>query len=469
MILQKKDKDNRIIYYIPPSSKSNGIHLYEYEIVYLKQLLKYGVVRGLELNEFVSTLRGREKHSNTNAATKARLQCLRKAGLIRSFQNELQKGHKSLYQTYYSTYTKITLDVLLEIEVITQAQYDEYLKRLKYIQQDKIAAVPKLHSTAIIKIGLILHVNLTETLEEGDFELVKGVHHPLFSKNLQQKLQTPLIFPDLLLELPGKVLLAFEVDGGKQGREVILDKANRYEQFMKNEHMKDYSLRLIFMPIDNELLEEEGRKNVSARIMYIKDLFASVETSYSFEVYCYRFKQLHAHVKKAIFDVDRYEVGRAEWFANYWIELAKKNLDKVGYTVEPIKINDILPHSFFAGYAPHAIAKVEHEHRYNNSYYLLFFMYTGHAKSSQIFNNIQRSLKGVRQENLDIRILLVYPNCNHREADTLKLLEDNFKYVHATSIEEVEQLNQNNNEEFPLYQYSSEQKNYSVKNKNVQF
>lgn len=468
-MIKKKERNGHVVYEIPKGPRADRIQLYEYEIAILEQLLTYSYVRGIELRDFAHELRARHTGSQSRGSTGVRLQRLRDANLIKSYQADEMMGYHALYKTHYSTYTKSTLDVLFEIGTLSLEQYETNLKRLKVIQKNRQTNIPKIHSIAVAALGTRLYMELTNYLNSKAFTICKGVHHPLFSIKAQEQIEGIPIYPDLVMELPNKQLTVFEVDGGRQLREVLSDKVKKYQQLMKDESFKGYKLRVVFLPIDSDFIEGEGKGNVLTRIHYIKAIFPFYkEWETDIEIFCYRYTHLFQHLRSCLYNEDIVTDKRDMLIANKWIEKAAAPLEKNELFIKPVSWQSVLPQSTLEGYAPHAMAEMSYYNKIRKTNYLVYHMRTGNVKSQQILEEIYTSLKGImRGSELDLRVMLVYEKKAHRENDTIRITDKQMMvHVLATSLEEWEE-GQLDEETLPFYEMFSKTSNYSRPKENL--
>lgn len=462
-IIKRSNKYGKTVYKIKKAGKYAAIILHEFEIDLLEQLVKFISIPSNNVIDYFVELRalngfdtGDDLRNRNNASN--RLITLKRAGLVRSKVPNLL-GAPFLYKLNIYTFSVRTLDLLLQLNRLDEQQLAYYLAVLK---KTSAHHVPSPHHVAISILGTKLDILLKKAgLDNDDYIISRGSVYPLF-KNTKQTSYT--IYPDLVLYFPDfKKCIAFEIDGGKQQKDIIADKYKRYKQLAKR--MEDnQTLHVVFVPIDNNLIPDIGISLKSKRIKHLKKCIPSSKEWP---------KNLHLFALNsfAVMDYVGSMLICSELFSNYtaksalksWCSYFEKALKESNSTLKTLESNASVPQIAFE-YILITIKK-QNEMPIN---YLVLYMNTGSIADHQNYLKVYQTL--LEQNSSRFNLILLYKSKKSRELDTLEIAKTNNSFqIVATSLNEWQDKGrQKHIESLPFYKQNRKTLNFDLLYDNIQ-
>lgn len=456
-IIKRSNKDGKTVYKLKKAGKYASIILHEFEIDLLEQLVKFIDIQSNNVIDYFLALRslngfdtGNELRNRNNASN--RLITLKRAGLVRSKVPDTL-GAPFLYKLNIYTFSVRTLDLLLQLNRLDEQQLAYYLAVLK---KTSAHHVPSPHHVAISILGTKLDLLLKKAgLDNDDYIISRGSVYPLF-KNTKQTSYT--IYPDLVVHIPDlKKSIAFEVDGGKQQKNIIEDKYKRYKQL--TEQMEDkQTLHVVFVPLDESLIPDIGISLKSKRIKHLKKCIpSSVEWPSNLHVFALN--------SWAVMDYTKSMLICSELFSNYtaksalksWCSYFEKALKESNSTLKILESNASVSQIAFE-YILITIKK-QNEMPIN---YLVIYMNTGSIADHQSYLKVYQTL--LEQNSSRFNLILLYKSKKSRELDTLEVAKTNnsFKII-ATSLNEWEDMGkQKYKESLPFYKQNRKTLNFDL-------
>ncbi|MGE7983803.1 hypothetical protein [Solibacillus sp. NPDC093137] len=465
------------IYTIPKTNNHSRLLLHEFELDLLEQAVKYTYLRAVELVDYFVVIRENngfttddEVRARQNAAK--RLIRFKEAGVLKANDASEYKGHNLLYKRIFYTFTKRTLEILYALNRLTDNELAYYTVVLEKNMRFK---PPSIHSVAIAALGTRLDLQLKSKLGNDDFVISKGTTHPLFKNYTDDADQ---IFPDLLLEFPDlNKLLVFEVDGGRQLRDVIESKYFRYKKMFSSNYVKKYNNELqahvIFLPIDANFLTDENRSSKSHRIKYLKNCIPSFEKwGSSLNMFTIRYSAIEEFVNRTITFSEQLSEYGLNALMNQWIFNLESALMPLNYKVTVLTEQELLPQTKPTAFSPDTVIKLKQVGKKEKHYFVLY-MNNGEIRSQQRYlETIQRltAINESESNNLHINLLLLYGTCHSRATDALDdLVISDALQIFATSEEEWRELATAENMEqvvLPLYEQNNKLLSYTLRKEN---
>ena len=454
------------MYELFKTQTAERILLHEYEIELLEFLLKFNPIRSVEFVDLATFLRskaglnGKQPRLNTSQ----RLLRLKQANLIKSVNATELNGYKLLYKNYFYTITPRALDVLVELNRI---DYTTYKKHKSYLRKRSATfQAPSLHSIAVSKVAVDSYIQLSAMYKREQFEISKGSSNALF---VQNKVSKDNLIPDLVISLPSNRLLCIEVDGGKQSKDVIVDKYLRYKSLAETK-LNTYILQLIFASIDDDMLDGEGMGNKVTRSKRLKE-FIPLFTKWpdNLNVFVFRYSGMPTYFSKVEKEIELPFSSVIDNLLQMW--LFKFKIVLSDYSVNIYKESDLLPSSVHNEFSPNLVLGIKRQDK-RERYYFVYYVQGGYVKSAQLLREVSEKAVAINNSDtnrLEIRVLLVYQTKKERESDVLEM------YAHAddvlvlaTSIEEWDEINVNNqNIAYPFYTQHYRLFNFNIRKEDL--
>ena len=465
------------IYTVPKANGYNKLLLHEFELDLLEQVVKYTYLRVVELIDYFVVIRDKNGFSNednvrTRQNATKRLAKIKDAGVLKSNEASEYKGHNLLYKRIFYTFTKRTLEILYALNRLTDHELVYYTVVLEKTRQFK---APTTHSVAIAALGTRLDLQLKSKLGKDDFVIRKGTTHPLFKNYTDDEGQ---IFPDLLLEFPDRnKLLIFEVDGGKQLRDVIKSKYYRYKKMLSSNYVKTYNSELqvhvIFLPIDADFLTDENRSSKSHRMKYLKNCIPNFEKwGNNLNMFTIRYSAIEEFVNRTLMFSEQLSNYGLKILMSQWLYNLESALTPLNYKVTVFTEQELLPQTKPTVYSPDAVIKLKQVGKKEKHYFVLS-MNNGDIRSQQRYlETIQRltAINESESNNLHINLLLLYATSHSRKTDVLNdLVASDDLQIFATSEEEWRELAEAENMEqivLPLYEQNNKLLSYTLRKEN---
>lgn len=465
------------IYTVPKANGYNKLLLHEFELDLLEQVVKYTYLRAVELIDYFVVIRDKNGFSNednvrTRQNATKRLAKIKDAGVLKSNEASEYKGHNLLYKRIFYTFTKRTLEILYSLNRLTD---DELAYYTVVLEKNMRFKPPSIHSVAIAALGTRLDLQLKSKLGKDDFVISKGTTHPLFKNYTDDAGQ---IFPDLLLELPDlNKLLIFEVDGGRQLRDVIESKYFRYKKMSSSNYVKKYNNELqahvIFLPIDANFLTDENRSSKSHRIKYLKNCIPSFEKwGSNLNMFTIRYSAIEEFVNRTITFSEQLSEYGLNALMNQWIFNLESTLMPLNYKVTVLTEQELLPQTKPTDFSPDTVIKLKQVGKKEKHYFVLYIN-NGDIRSQQRYlETIQRltAINESESNNLHINLLLLYATSHSRKTDVLNdLVASDDLQIFATSEEEWRELAKAENMErvvLPLYEQNNKLLSYTLRKEN---
>ena len=465
------------IYTVPKTSIHTRMLLHEFELDLLEQIVKYTYLRAVELVDYFVVIREKNGFSTEdvvrarqNAAK--RLIRFKEAGVLKANDASEYKGLNFLYKRIFYTFTKRTLEILYALNRLTDHELAYYTVVLEQTRRFK---APTTHSVAIAALGTRLDLQLKSKLGRDDFVIRKGTTHRLFKNYTDDAGQ---IFPDLLLELPDfNKLLIFEVDGGRQLRDVIESKYFRYKKMFSSNYVKKYNSELqahvIFLPIDADFLTDENRSSKSRRIKYLKNCIPSFEKwGSNLNIFTIRYSAIEEFVNRTITFSEQLSEYSLNALMNQWIFYLESSLMPLNYKVTVLTEQELLPQTKPTVYSPDVVIKLKQVGKKEKHYFVLY-MNNGDIRSQQRYLETCQRLKAINESesnDLHINLLLLYGTRHLRETDALDdIFTSDTLQIFATSEEEWRGLAEAENMEqvvLPLYEQNNKLLSYTLRKDN---
>lgn len=420
-IIKRIDKNGKAVYTIKKDGRYVAIKLHEFEIDLLEQLVKFIHIRSNNVIDYFVALRalngfdtGNELRNRNNASN--RLVNLKKSGLIKSKVPDIL-GAPFLYELNIYTFSKRTLELLLQLNRLNEQQVAYYLAVLKKTSSYKELST---HHVAIYMLGYQIDLLLKkEGLNNTDYVITRGSIFPLF-KNTKRTTYT--IYPDLVLYIPDlKKFVAFEIDGGKQQKNIIEDKYKRYKQ-LADKMDSDETLHVVFVPIDAHLIPNKGLGLKSLRIKHLKKCIPlSEEWTNNLHVF--------AMNSRAVIDYVKNMLSFYELFSKRTIKLALQSfsmafndvLKTTDYTVKAVQLSTTISQIAL----DYTVLTIEKQNKIVNRY-MIIYMNTGSIEDHQVYIEICNVLKNYNRQNSGrFNLILIYKSKSARELDTLGVFETN--------------------------------------------
>lgn len=401
-----------------------------------------------------------------------RLIRFKEAGVLKANDASEYKGLNLLYKRIFYTFTKRTLEILYSLNRLTDHELAYYTVVLEKTRQFK---APTTHSVAIAALGTRLDLQLKRKLGKDDYAICKGTTHPLFKNYTDDEGQ---IFPDLLLEIPDlNKLLVFEVDGGKQLRDVIKNKYFRYQKMFSSNYVKKYNNELqahiIFLPIDADFLTDENRSSKSHRMKYLKNCIPSFEKwGNNLNMFTIRYSAIEEFVNLTVAFSEQLSEYGLKMLMNQWLFNLESALMPLNYKVTVLTEQELLPQAKPTVYSPDAVIKLKQAGKKEKHYFVLY-MYNGDIRSQQRYLETYQRLRAINESesnNLQINLLLLYGSSHSRVTDALDdLVKSDALQIFATSEKEWRELAEAENLEqvvLPLYQQNNKLLSYTLRKEN---
>lgn len=462
-IIKRSNKDGKTVYKIKKAGKHAAIILHEFEIDLLEQIVKFIHLQSNNVIDYFVELRvlngfdaGDDLRNRNNASN--RLITLKRAGLVRSKVPDVL-GAPFLYKLNIYTFSVHALDLLLKLNRLNEQQLAYYLAVLKKTSAHNMLSP---HNVAISVLGTKLDLLLKKAgLDNDAYIISRGSVYPLF-RNTKQTSYT--IYPDLVLHIPDlKKSIAFEIDGGKQQKNIIEDKYKRYKQ-LANQMEDNQTLHVVFVPIDESLIPDIGISLKSQRIKHLKKCIPSSEE-------WPRNLHLFALNSFAVMDYVRSMLICSELFSSFptksalksWSSYFEAALKESNYTIKTLESNVSVSQITFE-YILITIKK-QNEIPIN---YLVIYMNTGSIADHQSYLKVYQTL--LEQNSSHFNLILLYKSKKSRELDTLEVTKTNNSFqIVATSLNEWQDKGrQKHIESLPFYKQNRKTLNFDLLYDNIQ-
>lgn len=467
----RTDKYGRVFYRIEKGNDKNAILLYEFEVEALEQLFIHRFIRSVEFLDFLMAMRnlnGLKANDERNAVSQ-RVHRLKRSGVLIHHVDETLEGYTYLYKTFFYSLSQKGVDILLQLNRITP----EEAKRVKKEISKGKYSTPGTHSIASTALALRIYVQLKQLELNYPFKVEKGIQHEMFYSRKSPNKNNDVIIPDLVVSIGASRVIAIEIDGGKQLKDVIADKQRRYNLLMKSEKGISKMLYVAFVPIDENLLPKENKGERVQRIKYLKNCFTDFpNVPKNTHYYVLKSKEVTNFVKRITENEETLTNRQIRLMLSEWLLHIDLNLAKLQYSVQSFEESEVSKNPAVNEYTPHATLFFKQGDR-RAKYYFVYVVQNGSVQSHQLYTTALGRIEAVNDHEYtpnEVRLLLLYPNKNAMETDIMEHLRRYDVELVATNIEEwVERTNHPNQfteDEIPLYELSTRNLNFHKRKEN---
>lgn len=264
MLKARIDNEGRVVYPVPKGNDKIAILLYEFEVDALEQLFHHRIIRSIEFLDMLMgmrTLNGLKAKDERNAVSQ-RVHRLKKSGVLTHHVDDTLEGYTFMYKTFFYSLSQKGIDILLQLNRITPVEAKRAIKDIRKSNY----STPTTHSIASTALATRIYIQLKQLDLNYPFKIEKGIHHEMFFSRTMPNKNNDIVIPDLVVTIGASRIIAIEIDGGKQLKDVIADKQRRYNLLMKSEKGISKSLYIAFVPIDEDLLPKENKGERVQRI-----------------------------------------------------------------------------------------------------------------------------------------------------------------------------------------------------------
>lgn len=467
----RKDKFGRLVYRIPKGSDKISLLLYEFEVEILEQLFNHRIIRSIELLDMYMELRklnGLQAKDERNAASQ-RLNRLKQSGVVSHHIDDSLEGYTYLYKTYFYSISQKGLEILLMLGKISPEQAKSVGREIKKYT----FSMPSIHALATTALATRLYIHLRNLDLNYSFSIQKGVHHEMFfSRNAPNK-NNDIVIPDLVVTLGSNRVIAIEIDGGKQLKDVISDKQRRYNLLMQSDKGKHKSLYVAFVPIDDDLLPKENKGERIQRIKYLKNSLNEFTTyPKNTHYYVVKTREVFNFVERIAHNEESLSNRQLRLMLNEWLLHVELNLGKMEYTVQTFDESDVSKNPVTNEYSPH-INLVFKKGERRSKYYFVYIVQNGSLQSHQLYRAALSRIEAINENdytNHEVKLLLLYPNKLSMENDIMEHYKIFDVDIIASNIEEwirrTDQPEEFTEFEIPLYELSTRNLNFNIRKEN---
>ncbi|MFJ7890539.1 replication-relaxation family protein [Lysinibacillus xylanilyticus] len=471
MLKARKDKSGRLVYRIPKGNDKISLLLYEFEVEILEQLFNHRIIRSIELLDMYLELRklnGLQARDERNAASQ-RMNRLKQSGVISHHMDDSLEGYTYLYKTYFYSISQKGIEILLTLGKITSDQAKSVSREIKKYT----FSMPSTHALATTAIATRLYIHLRKLDLNYSFKVQKGVHHEMFfSRNAPNK-NNDIVIPDLVVTLGASRVIAIEVDGGKQLKDVIADKQRRYNLLMRSDKGNNKSLYVAFVPIDDDLLPKENKGERIQRIKYLKNSLNEFTTyPKNTHYYVLKTREIFSFVERITQHEETLSNRQLRLMLNEWLLHAELNLGKLEYTVQSFEESVVSKNPASNEYTPHMNLVFKKGDR-RPKYYFVYIVQNGSVQSHQLYRAALSRIEAINDNEYsphEVKLFLLYPNKRAMENDIMEHFKTFEVDIIGSNIEEwIERTN--HPEEFsefeiPLYELSTRNLNFNIRKEN---
>ena len=435
----KKMKNGLLAYRTPKENKHPSTILYSFELELLAQILPFSYVRSTDLIDAYGAVRKKFGFSENRNAVYQRLHQLKERGILAHTCDKGRIGYQLISELYYYGLTTKGYRLLADADVITEAEAETYIRLRRRFKRHS------LHTNTCIKLTLSLFAELKEHPLFPTFEVMKGIHHEWF-KEKEQVINGQLIslHPDVLVEFENTII-AFEVDGGKQGKDVIANKRFRYNEIAKLHSQEGKQLFVVFVPIDGDLAFEYTTL-CNRRMVTLKEILSEQkEKAPNLEYYVLPSREIFSFIERV---ANATELPTAKYKDNFLLEWRTElelNMNSLNYRITPISEEAFVinPHrmqrplskEFLPDYAfRFKLADKKPEH------YFICAMRPGNISDFRKYQNMLHRIEAINKHEripFDVRFIALYETEEGMRNDVL---------AHPSNYADVEVFGTNHTE-----------------------
>lgn len=316
-----------------------SISLYYYELRIIEQVYIHRYMRSSDLIDLFLAYRKKLGLTCTRNAVSQRLERLCKGGILKLRQNETLNYSGFRFNSYFYTVGFRGLEALLKSGYIDEREVKRFNDSLAKSQ------LPSVHTMASSTLANNIYIHLFERgviHDKSNIRIVRGSQHHILgvTADVPEEIRG-LIVPDYVVET-NNVLIALEVDSGRQGKHVITNKVKRYLQFMETDYRKNKELYVIFCQIDSSVAKYTETGNRSKRALSIKTFFDSYfDWPPGFHIYSTPSVTVPSLVQRIVDEIEYMEPVLQSFITNEWIEYTRSVLNVHGTEVRTFEETDL--------------------------------------------------------------------------------------------------------------------------------
>ncbi|WP_404428017.1 replication-relaxation family protein (plasmid) [Ureibacillus chungkukjangi] len=430
-------KDN-IKIKLPKYNHMPSMLLYRFEIKLIEQVYMHRYMRAADIINLYTLYREEVAFEPiTRNGISKRLDRLVDSGILKRKQNESMKFNGLLFNSYFYTVGTRGLNVLVNEGLIEEVEVNRFEDIMKKI------TLPSVHTMATSTLANNMYMYLYQQGRINDsfkVRLLRGNAHAILGTSANATTDYKgLVVPDYVVETE-YALIALEVDSGRQGKDVILNKVKRYKKFCESDYAKGKEIYVVFSPIDYSVAKyaEEGTR--VKRTHFLKTSFdTTVDWPNNLHVYATPSANVPEFVKRAVDELEVMQPILQSFMADEWIDYTKIVMKNFDCEVGTFEEKDIKPPT--SNWNPLFTADSYMTIKYPNKrkrHYVVLRMCPGSIHSYERYKVYRARIESLNESdysNYQVDLILLYDNLACLDADVIEYEQSRNVEVYLTDKE----------------------------------